>query len=80
MLEMDTEACDLEIKHQRPGEMAVAIPSHHTHGRPELPDFRQDVRLADIAEMPDFIRLGDRLAHMRRKPIVRVGNNSNAHH
>jgi hypothetical protein len=30
--------------------------------------------------MPDFIRPGDRLAHMRGKPIVRVGNNGDAHH
>jgi hypothetical protein len=79
MFEMNPNPLDFKIERQRPKQMAIAIPPNHSHRRPQLPNLRQNLRLANIPEMPNHIRASNRPPDMRRKPIMRIGNNGNAH-
>lgn len=66
-----------EIEHERPCGMAVAIPAHNRHGRTELTQLFENRRRADIAQVPDFIRVRGQLRRVWREVIVRIGENKN---
>lgn len=60
----------------RQGLKEIVIPLHDGHRRAESLDAVNDVALADIAEMPDFVRRRNISSDRFRKRIVGVGNDS----
>ncbi len=58
--EGDAVTFQFELKAERPVEATVAISPHHTDRRAKLSHPVEQRFVADIAEVPDFIRPGDR--------------------
>ncbi len=79
VFEVDAQPGNLESERQRPPAEVVAIAPHDPHWRAEQFDLREDLRFTHIPEMPDLIRIHDRLADMRRKPVMRIGDDSDPH-
>lgn len=61
-----------QINRERPVEIAVAISAHDRDRRPERLDRLQDSRVANIAQMPDFIHAGGKRLDLGRQFVVRV--------
>jgi hypothetical protein len=59
--EMDAEAFEIEIERQWPASVTVAISAHNAQRASRPLDQVFDLRPANIAEMPDFIRIGERV-------------------
>jgi hypothetical protein len=53
--------------------LAVAIPAHDCDRRTKRLDRLQDSRVANIPEVPDFVRAGRERLDLRREFIVSVG-------
>jgi hypothetical protein len=66
-------AVSFQVDHQRPFRIAVAISADDRHRQPDVLDRIQDARVADIAKMPDFIRVFRQCLDVRRQMIVGVG-------
>lgn len=56
MLEPDSVAAALQIQHQRPGVIKIAIAPDHQNLRTKRAQFIEDLFRADIAEVPDLVR------------------------
>jgi len=72
------DSVSLQVDGQGPIEMAVAISPDDRYGRPEIFDNLKNPRRADVAEMPDLIRLDCERFQIRRQFIVSVGQDENA--
>jgi hypothetical protein len=63
----------LQVDHERPVKIAVAISAHDRHWWAERLDRLQSSRGADIPKMPDFIRAGRESLKIRRHFVMCVG-------
>ena len=77
--ELNTETLELEIERHRPAIVTVAIAADNAQrtARGHEPVFNRDA--ANIAEVPDFIRIGNGVKDVCRKPVVSVGNDGDPH-
>ena len=66
-----------KIDNCRPLEIAVAIAAHHGDVSVNCAQFIDNSLSANVAEMPDFIRVTGDFLHVFRQTIVRVGQNKN---
>lgn len=68
-----------KIDLQRPVLIPIAIPAHHCERRTDRFQIERDRRLANIAQMPDLIRLARKIDNLLRQFVMRVGQNKNLH-
>ena len=66
-----------KIDNQRPVRIAVAISAHHCHRQPDGTQFVQNPFRANIAEMPNFIRVLRYEQDFLGQTIVCIGQNKN---
>ncbi len=50
-----------DVLRERPLQMAVAISADHEHGRTDSAQGFEEIRRANVAEVPDFIRVAREL-------------------
>lgn len=67
-----------EINDQGPLDMAIAISAHHRHWRAVTLDLMKNTGIANVAQMPDFIRVRRECFKIRRQFIMRVGEDEDA--
>ena len=69
-----------KIDNERPVRIAVAISAHHCHRQPDGAQFVQNPFRANIAEMPNLIRVSRQDQDFPRQTIVCIGQNKNLCH
>ena len=69
-----------KIDNQRPVRIAVAISAHNRHLRTNRPKFIQDAFRANIAEMPNLMRVLRQDRDFLGQTIVCIGKNKNLRH
>ena len=57
-METEFQSGSLKIDDQWPFIIAVAIPSHDSHLRPDRAELIENGLRANVAQMPDFVRIG----------------------
>lgn len=70
---------DLEIERHRPLMRRVTVPAHDFQRASERLELEQRPVVAHVAEVPDFIRLGEQAGEMRGDTIVSVGDDGDSH-
>lgn len=75
--EAKANASTRKIDNERPVGIAVAISAHHCHRQPNGAQFIQNPFRANIAEMPNFIRLSRQDRDFFWQTIVCIGQNKN---
>ena len=78
VLQAEFQPVSHKIDNQRPLEIAVTVSAHNRDERSDRLQFIKDRFRANIAEMPNFIRIPGHFLHIFRQPIVRVGENEDA--
>jgi len=66
VLKPNSQPATLDIQNQRPLIVVIAVSAHDQNLRTNRAQFVEDVFRADIAEMPDFIRLARKPAYIFR--------------
>jgi hypothetical protein len=69
-----------KIDNERPARIAVAISAHHCHRQPNGAQFIQNPFRANIAEMPNFIRVSRHDQDFLGQTIVCIGQNKDFSH
>ena len=69
-----------KIDNQRPVGIAVTISAHNRHPRTNRPKFIQDAFRANIAEMPNLMRVLRQNRDFLGQTIVCIGQNKNLRH
>jgi len=69
-----------KIDSEWPLRIAVAISAHHCHRQPEGAQFIQNPFRANIAEMPNFIRVSRQDQDFLGQTIVCIGQNKDFSH
>jgi len=69
-----------KIDNWRPVRTAVAISAHHCHRRTDGAQFIENPCRANIAEMPNLIRVSRQNRDFLGQTIVRIGQNKNFSH
>jgi hypothetical protein len=71
--EAKPDSVSFQVDREWPVEIAVAIPTHNGDRRPEGLDRLENCGRADVAEMPDLIRVRSYRLELRRQLIVGIG-------
>ena len=79
MLQTKLQVFAREVDNQRPIRVPIAIPAHDRERRTDRLKVIGDRRLADIAKVPDFIRLMGKIDDHLWQLVVSVGQNENFH-
>jgi hypothetical protein len=66
MLKSNSQPVALDIQDQRPLSVVITVSAHHQNLRTNRAQFVENVFRADIAEMPDFVRLAGKPAYIFR--------------
>lgn len=69
-----------KIDNQRPVVIPIAISAHNGECRTDRPEIIGNRRLADIAQMPDLVRIARKLDNLLRQFVMSVRNDQNAQH
>ena len=78
MDEAEAQAVASQVRDERPLGVGVAVSAHEGERRPEVLQPHDQMRRADIAQVPDFIcTLGERL-EIFGQMIVRIGEDEDA--
>src|SRR5437667_10780949 len=80
MLQSKLQPAAGQIDHQRPIEIAIAISAHDHDRRPDRAQFIQNSFRANIAQMPDLIRVLCKIDNLLRQFVMRIGQNENLCH
>ena len=64
-----------KIDNQRPIRIPIAIPAHDSERRPDCFQIIRDRRLANIAQMPDLVRVTRKIDNLLRQFVMRVRQN-----
>jgi hypothetical protein len=67
-----------KIDNQRPVCVPIAISPHDGERRTNRFQVERDRRLADVTQMPDFIRLASKIDNFLRQLVMRVGHDQDA--
>ena len=78
MLQPEFQSAASKIDNQRPLGIAVAISAHNRNRRADRLQITRNGRLADVAEMPDLIRLAREIENFLRQLVMSVGESKNS--
>ena len=79
MFQPKSQPLSLKIDNQRPLGIAVAISAHDSDSRSDCKQFIQNDFRANIAEMPDLVRLARKIDNFLRQLVVSVRQNKDRH-
>jgi len=68
-----------KIDNQRPVRIPIAIAAHHGERRADRFEIIGDRRLANVAEMPDLVRLAGKIQNRLWKFVMRIRQNEYLH-
>jgi len=68
-----------KIDNQRPVVIPIAIPAHNRERRTDRLEIERDRRLANIAEVPDLVRIARKIENLLRQLVMGVSQNENLH-
>ena len=68
-----------KIDNQRPVRIPIAIAAHHGERRADRLEIIDDRRLANVAEMPDLVRLAGKIQNRLWKFVMRIRQNEYLH-
>ena len=69
----------LKIDNQRPVFVPVAIAAHNRQRRTNRFEIQRNRRLANVAEMPDLVRLARKMDNLLRQFVMRIRQYENFH-
>ena len=69
-----------KIDNERPVFIPVAIPAHNSERRADRFQIERDRRLANIAQMPDLIRVARKIDNLLRQFVMSVRQDKNPKH
>ena len=78
MLQPKFQSITLKIDNQGPFRIPIAIPAHHSDSRADCAQVMRDRWLADVAQMPDLIRIRREIENFLWQLVMRVGENKNS--
>jgi len=78
VLQAKLQSAPRKIDNQWPVEIAVAIASHDGDSRHNRAKLVENALCANVAQMPDFVRIFGDFSHFFRQTIVRVRQNEDA--
>ena len=78
MHEPKLQPFSFKIDNQRPVLVPIAIPANDCQRRTDCLQIERDCRLANVAQMPDLIRLARKIENRLRQFVMRVRDNQNA--
>ena len=73
------EAVSVQVDRKGPIGIAVTISPHDGDGRSERLDCLENSRVANIAEMPNFVRIRGQRLEFRGQFIVGIGKDEDSH-
>ena len=73
------QSAALKIDNERPVGAPIAVPPHNGERRTDRFEIKGDRRLANIPQVPDFIRLVGKMDNLLRQFVMSIGNNEYAH-
>ena len=79
MLQSKLQSAADEIDNQRPLGITVAISAHNCDRRTNRAQFIQNPFRANIAQMPNFVRIFRQSRQFLRELVVRVGEDKDRH-
>lgn len=79
MLQVKGVSCALEDKAFGDEAARIAISADGMERRTDGAQFAQNLRRADVAEVPDFIGFGQKRRQRGRQVVMGVGNDGDAH-
>ncbi|MEY2556338.1 MAG: hypothetical protein QOF93_1482 [Verrucomicrobiota bacterium] len=80
MFQPKSQALALKIDNQRPLGIAVAISAHNRDRRADGAQFIQNYFRANIAQVPDLIRVARKIDNFLRQLVMSVRDNENPKH
>jgi len=80
MFQPKSQTLSRKIDNQRPLGIAVAIPAHDRDRRTDGAQFIQNDFRANIAEMPDLVRVARKIDNFLRQLVMSVRNNKYSCH
>ncbi len=78
MLKADSQPDALNVQDQRPLCVVITVSAHHQNLRTNCAQFIENTFRADIAKMPDLVRLTRYLENIGGQPIMRVRQNEDS--
>ena len=75
VLQAEFQPTSRKVENQRPLEIAVAVSAHNDNRRSDRVQLIKNRFRANVAKMPDLIRVFDHLSYAVWETIVRVGEN-----
>lgn len=79
MHEPELQALALKIDHERPVFIPIAIPANNGERRANRFQVERDRRLANIAKVPDLVRLAGKIDNLLRQFVMRVRQHEYLH-
>ncbi len=80
MHEPEFQAFTYEIDEQRPVLVPITISANHSQRRPNRFEIESNRRFANVAQVPDLVRLARKLQNLWRQLVMRVCENKNSNH
>ena len=80
MHQPEFQALALEINDQRPVFVPIAVTPNNGEWQSDRFEIERDGRLANIAQMPDLVRIAGQIDNLWRHLVVRIGQNKNPKH
>lgn len=77
--EAKLQAFALEIDNQWPILVPIAVPAHDRERRTDRFQVERDRRLANVAQMPDLVRLARKIDDLWRQLVMRIRQNEYLH-
>ena len=68
-----------KIENQRPIFVPIAIPAHNRERRTDCFEIERDCRFANVAQMPDLVRIARKIDNLLRQFVMRVRQNKDRH-
>jgi len=78
MLQPKFQSITLKIDNQGPVFVPITVPAHNRDRRPKRLQITRNGRLADVAEMPDLIRLAREIENFLRQLVMSISEDENA--
>ena len=69
----------LKIDNQRPVFVPIAIPAHNRQRQADRLQIERDRRFANVAQVPDLIRVAREIDNLLRQFVVSICDNDYAH-
>lgn len=80
MLQAKFQSASIQVDNERPVEVTITVSPDKGELRTNGAQFVHDALRANVAQMPDFIRVSSEFSYFFGQAIVRVRQNENAQH